>query len=145
MFEVFIPRSWRFLLETMASQKLIGNIFHLWPPAQPAGEINAYCSTLAQQLFDELAEANSTVWPVYPDSVVVYDDLSQLVVTNPFTSGNVLAALKTMGVRSTCVQTYIHDLALRSPKEVAVLSPESAHQQLQVSLLQMSSLTCLLS
>jgi len=135
LFQTFIPRTWRFVLEHLVSHgDQVANVFDFWPPQTSVGELNAYAASLPEHILDTVMKAGLPIWPVYnPQGSSEFRDLDSLVVAPPTEDDRILRALVVMGVSLTRPPKYIFDLLVKSSYAVTTLSPEVAHDVLLVS------------
>ncbi len=135
LFELFIPKAWKVVLENLVSQNLVSDVFRFWPPQQNAGEVQTYCSLLSEKLLDVLITTGSAVWPVYSaqsTTLAEFRRLESLVVVAQTIPKSVLDALTSMGLSLTLPPKYIFELIGKSPRNPMILSPEVAHSLLLV-------------
>ncbi len=135
LFQTFIPRTWRFVLEHLVSRdNQVSNIFDFWPPRSSVGELNAYAASLPEHFLDVVMSAKSALWPVFDpqNSSPEFRNLDSLVVAPPGEDDRILRALVVMGVSLTRPPKYIFELLAKSPYAVTILSPEVAHNVLLV-------------
>lgn len=137
LFQTFIPRTWRFVLEHLVSGgNQVTNIFDFWPPQTSVGELNIYAASLPEHILDTVVSAGLPLWPVYgSQNSSEFRNLDSLVVAPPTEDDRILRALVVMGVSLTRPPKYIFDLLVRveSSFAVTILSPEEAHKVLLVS------------
>ena len=140
LFEEFIPRAWRFLLEVLVQEDGIINVFRAWPSKQPAtltGD-TVYWQSLPTRLLHFVVSSKSPVWPLYSphnNSPMKYKVLDQLMTTfQPAIQDTVLRSLTTMGLELTRPPAYLADeiRKLADPRYV-ILTPETAHDALLVN------------
>jgi hypothetical protein len=141
LFDEFIPRAWRVLLEVLVQADGIMDVFRAWPNKQAmtlSGD-TVYWQSLPTRIlhFVVSSGSGSPVWPVYSllkNSPMEYKVLDDLMTSQPSVRESVLRSLTTMGLELTRPPAYLVDEIenLVDPKCV-ILSPETAHDALLVN------------
>lgn len=139
LFDEFIPRAWRFLLEVLIQADGIIDIFRAWPNKQPialSGD-TVYWRSLPTRLLHFVVSSQSPVWPLYPlhkHSPMEYKALDQLMTSQPAVQESVLRSLAIMGLELTQPPAHLVDeiKTLADPRYV-ILTPEAAHVALIVN------------
>lgn len=140
LFDEFIPRAWRFLLEVLVQVDGIVDVFRAWPNKQPvtlSGD-TVYWQSLPTRLLHFVNSSRSPVWPVYSpykNSPMEYQALDQLMTTSQLgIQETVRRSLATMGLKLTRVPAYLMDeiRKLADPRYI-ILTPETAHDALLVN------------
>lgn len=139
LFDEFIPRAWRLLLEVLVQADGIIDVFRAWPNKQPmtlSGD-TVYWQSLPAHVLHFVVSSGSPVWPVYShhkNSPMEYKVLDELMTSQPAIRELVLRSLTTMGLEITRPPAYLVDEIKRliDPKYV-ILTPETAHDALLVN------------
>ncbi|KAF9476299.1 hypothetical protein BDN70DRAFT_863489 [Pholiota conissans] len=139
LFDRYIPQAWRLMLEILAEQDAIHNIFMAWPPEQrspvTSGE-NVYWKHLPDHTLNSIISAKSAIWPVYQlkatPTTPEFRPLNDVITADPAVPDIVLDALTTVGLKLTRPPQYIVDLIKGSGNEsIRILTPNEAHRALQ--------------
>ncbi|KAF9523036.1 hypothetical protein CPB83DRAFT_863634 [Crepidotus variabilis] len=145
LFQTFIPRTWRILLETVVEhyKSIMPDIFNIWPPEIPSTELRAYASSLSQNLFHEVLSHKSPVWPIYSPEAqsamsIIYTSLDNVILARSAVTSSVLKALTRGGLALTHPRSHISSLAEQAQarddgKDLSILTPEVANANLQNS------------
>jgi hypothetical protein len=81
LFQTFIPRTWRKLLEELVAKGLVSDVFSIWPPEKSGGELESDHQQLSKEFINSLLEAKAAVWPVYQSNE--FRSLDALIVVSP--------------------------------------------------------------
>ena len=139
LFDEFIPRAWRVLLEVLVQADGIIDVFRAWPSKQAmtlSGD-TVYWQSLPTRVLHFVASSGSPVWPVYcllKNAPMEYKILDELMTSQPTIRESVLRSLTTMGLELTRPPAYLVDEIknLVDPKYV-ILTPKTAHDALLVN------------
>jgi hypothetical protein len=133
LFQTFIPRTWCYLLEELATRQIVSDIFRIWPPEICSGELGSYCSSLSKELTRALLAKNAAVWPVYEpqNQSNQFQSLESLVVASPTERESVLRAFARVGISLTLPRRDIF-MILRNLPGTRILTPDEAHGLLLV-------------
>jgi hypothetical protein len=139
LFDEFIPRAWRVLLEVLVQADGIIDVFRAWPKKQPktlSGD-TVYWQSLPTRVLHFVLSSRSPVWPVYSllkNSPMEYKVLDDLMTSQPTIPESVLRSLTTMGLELTRPPAYLVDEIknLVDPRYV-ILAPKTAHDALLVN------------
>ena len=148
LFDEFIPRAWRVLLEVLVQADGIMDVFRAWPNKQPmtlSGD-TVYWQSLPTRVLHFVVSSESPVWPVYSllrNSPMEYKVLDELISSQSTIPDSVLRSLTTMGLELTRPPAYLVDEIknLVDPKYV-ILTPETAHDALLVNTTAPHSILC---
>ena len=140
LFDEFIPRAWRFLLEILVQADGIIDVFRAWPSKQPVTRSGdtVYWQSLPTRLLHFVVSSMSPVWPVYSlhkHSPMEYKDLDQLMATSQLAiRETVLRSLTMMGLELTRLPAYLADeIKKLADRRYVILMPGTAHDALLVS------------
>ena len=139
LFDEFIPRAWRVLLEVLVQADGIIDVFRAWPNKQPmtlSGD-TVYWQSLPTRVLRFVVSSGSPVWPVYShhkNSPMEYKVLDKIMISQPAIRESVLRSLTTMSLELTRPPAYLVDeiKKLVDPGYV-ILTPETAHDALLVN------------
>ena len=139
LFDEFIPRAWKILLEVLIQEDGIIDVFRAWPDKQPttlSGD-TVYWQSLPKRLLHFVVSSGSPVWPVYSchkSSPMKYKTLHQLMTSQPVIREAVLQSLTTIGLELTQPPAYLVDeIKKLADERYVILTPETAHDALLVS------------
>jgi hypothetical protein len=157
LFDTLIPTAWSYVLQTIAENKFITDVFQAWP-SMDAGDIAQWKHMTSNLL---KATKNFNIWPVFmprrdrllsllqPQVVLATDDeepsyekLRDIVVARRGGDNNLFECLSSTGVRLAIVPDY---LLRHLDDDVVHLTPSSVHSALMVRTLTLSDqsyLTC---
>lgn len=139
LFEEFIPRAWRILLEVLVRVHGIVDVFRAWPNKQPitlSGD-TIYWQSLPTRVLHFVVSSGSPVWPVYSlqkDSPTEYKVLDELMTSQPSIRESVLRSLTMMGLELTRPPVYlVEEIKKLVDSRYVILTPEAAHDALLVN------------
>ena len=140
LFEEFIPRAWRVLLEVLVQVHGIVDVFRAWPNKQPMTTLSGdtvYWKFLPTRVLHFVVSSGSPVWPIYSphkNSPMEYKVLDELITSQPAIRESVLRSLTTMGLELTRPPTYLVDeINKLVDSRYVILTPEAAHSALLVN------------
>lgn len=139
LFNEFIPRAWKVLLEVLVQVHGIVDVFRAWPNKQPrtlSGD-TVYWQSLPTRLLHFVVSSGSPVWPVYSlhkNSPTEYKTLDGLMTSQPAIRESVLRSLTTMGLELTRPPAYlVEEINKLADSRYVILTPEAAHDALLVN------------
>jgi hypothetical protein len=132
LFDVFIPRAWSHLLETIAIHFQTTPIFSAWPVAKHFTESDsAYWASFPENVLDTVLANDVAVWPVIGQDV--YKQLQDVFVSRPGTSEEVTQALAGLGMSVCRPPEHLFRMIEALPNwEHRILTPERTSDMLRV-------------